>query len=39
MLDLEKYDEMPKALPVRRLQFVQWQTPCMVGSLLTVIEA
>ena len=30
---------MPKALPVRRLQLVQWQTPCIVGGALSVIEA
>ena len=30
---------MPKALPVLRLQFEQWQIPCMVGIAFTVIEA
>ena len=30
---------MPNALPVLRLQFVQWQTPCMVGRALTVLSA
>jgi len=30
---------MPKALPVRRLQLVQWQTPTIVGGAFTVIEA
>jgi hypothetical protein len=30
---------MPNALPVRRLQLVQWQTPCMVGMALTVMAA
>jgi hypothetical protein len=30
---------MPNALPVRRLQFVQLQTPCIEGSASTVMEA
>jgi hypothetical protein len=30
---------MPKALPVRRLQLVQLQTPTSVGMALTVIDA
>ena len=29
---------MPNALPVRRLQLVQWQTPCILGSPLTEID-
>src|SRR5262252_11021768 len=29
---------MPKALPVRRLQLPQWQTPWITGSPATVIE-
>lgn len=29
---------MPKALPVLRLQFVQWHTPCIVGPELTVMD-
>jgi hypothetical protein len=30
---------MPKALPVLRLQFEQWQMPCIVGGRMTVIDA
>ena len=30
---------MPNALPVRRLQLVQWQTLCILGSPLTEIDA
>jgi len=39
LLACGKYNEMQKALPARRWQFVQWQMPCICGSTSTVMEA
>lgn len=33
-----KYAEIPKALPVRLLQFVQWQMPWEMGWPETVMD-